>query len=95
MRDGTKNASTQDAIKNDVAQMESTGDDIAYHGKKRHCSIRREVGSSECGKEAAVDCKSEAELVDVADTLRRAISERMKVIRLPSQRRRHNCSLVN
>ena len=57
------------------------GDDIAYHGK-RHCTIRREVGSSE--KEAADDSKSEAELVDVADTLKRAISERMRVIRLPS-----------
>ena len=47
------------------------------------CNIRREVGSSECGKEAADDSKSEAELVDVADTLKRAISERMSVC-LPS-----------
>ena len=28
--------------------------------------IRRKVGSSECGKEAADDSKSEAQLVDVA-----------------------------
>ena len=32
--DDTNNASTQDAIKNDVAQMESTGDDIAHPGKR-------------------------------------------------------------
>ena len=88
VRDDTNNASTQDAIKNDVAQI-----DIAYPGK-RHCSIRREVGSSECEKEAAEDNKSEAELVDAADTLKRAISERMRVIRLPSHRRRHNYCFV-
>ena len=58
-------------------------------------SIRREVGSSECEKKAADDSKSEAELVDVADTLKRAISEQMRVIRLPSHRKRHSCSLVS
>ena len=88
MRDDKNNASTKEAIENDVAYMESTGDDIACPGK-RHCSIRREVGRSECEKEAADDSKSEAEVMDVADTLKRAISERMRVIRLPSRRRRH------
>ena len=58
------------------------------------CSARRSVGSSECEKQAADCSKSEAELVDVADTLKRAISERMGVIRLPSHRSRHNCSFV-
>ena len=43
---------------------------------KRHRIIRREVGSSECKEEAADYSKSEAELVEVADTLKRAISER-------------------
>ena len=52
------------------------------------------VGSSECEKEAADDSKSAAELVDVAYTLKRAISERMRVIRLPYHRRGHNCSFV-
>ena len=55
------------------------------------CSIRREAASSECEKETADDSKSEAELVDGADTLKSAISERMRVIRFPSRRRRHNC----
>ena len=70
------------------------GDDIAYPGK-RHCSIRREVASSECEKEAVDDSKSEAELVDVADTLKRATSERKRVIRLPSRRRRHGTAVVS
>ena len=56
--------------------------------------IRREVGSSGCEKGAADDSKSEAEMVDVADTLKRAISERMRVIRVPSLRRRPSCSFV-
>ena len=58
------------------------------------CSIGREVGSSECEKEAADDSKSEARLVEVADTLERAISERMRVIRILSHRRRHSSSFV-
>ena len=52
---------------------------LAFPGN-RHCSIRREVGSDECEKETVDDSKSEAALVDVADTLKRAISERMRVI---------------
>ena len=74
VRDGTSNAPTKEATENDVAQMESAGDDIAHHGI-RHCSIRREVV--------------------VADTLKRAISERMRVIRVPSCRRRDSCSFVS
>ena len=58
MRQDTNNVSTKEAIENGVAQMECTGDDIAYPGK-RHCGTRREVGS-ECEKEAADDSKSEA-----------------------------------
>ena len=46
--------------------MKSTGDDIALLGK-RHRIMRREVDSSEC-KEEAAKYKSEAELVEVADT---------------------------
>ena len=91
IRDDKNNASTKEAIENDVAQMESIGDDIAF-SVKRHCSIRRE--SSECEKETADDSKSEAEFVDVADTLKHAISERMRVIRLPIHRRRHSCSFL-
>ena len=49
MCDDPNNASTKGAVENDVAQMEGTGDDIAYSGK-RHCSIRREVGSCDCDK---------------------------------------------
>ena len=52
MIDDTNKAYRQDAIKSDIAQMESTDDDIAYLGK-RQCSIRRQVGSSDCEKEAA------------------------------------------
>ena len=77
VRDDTNNASMKEAIEHDVAQMESTGDDIAYPGR-RHCSIRHADGSNDCEKETADDSKSE----DVADTLERAISERMRVIRL-------------
>ena len=80
MRDDTNNAPTQDA------QMESTGSDIRREAGR---SIRSEVGSSECEKEAADGSKSEAKLVDVANTFKRAISERMRVIRVPSHRRRH------
>ena len=58
--------------------MGSLGDDIASLCR-RHCAIRHEVGRSDWEKEAADDSKCEAELVDVADTLKRAISERMKV----------------
>ena len=57
-----------------ASQMKSTGDDIALLGK-RHRIIRREVDSSECKEEAADYSKSEAELVEVADTLKRAIFE--------------------
>ena len=71
--DDDTNASMRKAIENDAAQMKSTGDDIALLGK-RHRIIRREVGSSEC-KEEAADCKSEAESVEVGDTLKRAIFE--------------------
>ena len=53
----------------------STGDDTALLGK-RHRIIRREVGSSECKEEAADYSKSEAELVEVEDTLESAIFER-------------------
>ena len=70
--DDDTNASMRKAIENDAAQMKSTGDDIALLGK-RHRTIRRKNDSSEC-KEVAADCrKSEAELVEVADTLKRAI----------------------
>ena len=72
--DDDTNASMRKAIENDAAQMKSTGDDIALLGK-RHRIIRREVDSSECKDEAADYSKSEAELVEVADTLRRAIFE--------------------
>ena len=81
--DSANSASTKEATENDVAQVESIDDDIASFCR-RHCTIEPEVGSSECGKEAADDSKSEAELVDVADALKRVISERMRVIRLPS-----------
>ena len=79
-------ASTKEAIENNAAQTENTGDDIAYPGRRQY-SGRRGSGSSECEKEAADDGKSEAELVEVADTVKRAISERMRVISLPSHRR--------
>ena len=72
--DDDTNASMRKAIENDAAQMKSTGDDIALLGK-RHRIIRREVDSSECKEEAADCSKSEAELVEVADTLKRAIFE--------------------
>ena len=75
---GRVSASTKEAIENDIAQVESMGDDIASLCRRR-CNIRREVGSSVCEKEAAGHSKSEAELVDVANTLQRAISERMRV----------------
>ena len=91
--DSANSASTKEATENDVAQVESIGDDIASLCR-RHCAIRHEVGNSECGKGVADESKSEAELVDVADALKRVISERMMVIRLPSHRRRHNCSFV-
>ena len=76
MTGADRTSSMLDAIENDAAQMD-----------KRHRIIRREVGSSECKEEAADYSKSEAELVEVADTLKRAISERMRVISLPSHRR--------
>ena len=91
--DSANSASTKEATENDVAQVESIDDDIASFCR-RHCTIEHEVGSSECGKGAADDSKSEAELVNVADTLKRAISERMRVIRFPSHRQRDNCSFV-
>ena len=52
------------------------------------------AAASECEKEATDDSKFDAQLVDVADTLKRAISERMRVTRLPSHRRRHNWRFV-
>ena len=73
--DDDTNASMRKAIENDAAQMRSTGDDIALLGK-RHRIIRRDVGSSEGKEEAADYSKSEAELVEVEDTLERAIFER-------------------
>ena len=82
-------ASTKEAIDNDAAQTENTGDDIAYPGRRQYSS-RRGSDSSECEKEAADDGKFEAQLVEVADTVKRAISElsvRMRVISLPSHRR--------
>ena len=72
--DDDTNASMRKAIENDAAQMKSTGDDIALLGK-RHCIIRRDVDSSECKEEATDYSKSEAELVELADTLKRAIFE--------------------
>ena len=72
--DSANSASKKKAIENDVAQVGSLGDDIASLCR-RHCAIRHEVGRSDCEKEAADDSKCEAELVDVADTLKRAISE--------------------
>ena len=45
------------------------------------------LAAASAGK-AADDSKSEAELVNVAGTLKRAISERMRVIRFPSHRQR-------
>ena len=77
--DSANSASTKEAIENDVAQAESVGGDVASFCR-RHCTIRREVGSNECEKcekEAAEKSKSEAELVDEVDTLKRAISEQM------------------
>ena len=70
--DDDTNTSMWRAIENDAAQMKCTGDDIALLGK-RHRIIRREVGSSECKEEAADNSKSEAELVDVADTVKRGL----------------------
>ena len=72
--DDDTNASMWKAIENDAAQMKSTGDDIAPLGKVYRI-IRREVGSSECEKGAADCSKSEAQLVDVADTVKRSIFE--------------------
>ena len=69
--DSANSASMKEAIENDVAQVESIDDDIPSFCR-RHCTIRHEVGGSEREKEAAEDSKSEAELVDVADTLKRA-----------------------
>ena len=45
---------------------------------KRHCTIRRDVGTSEREREVAGYIKSEVEFVDVVDTLKRAISELMR-----------------
>ena len=56
--DSANSASTKETIENDVAQVESFGDDIASLCR-RQCATRREVGSSERGS------TSEAELVDV------------------------------
>ena len=47
------------------------------------CSIRREVCSSEFENDTADDSMSEAELVDITDTLKRPISERLWVITSP------------
>ena len=74
MCDDDTNALMRKAIENDAAQMKSTGDNIALLDK-RHRIVRREVDSSECKEEAADYSKSEAELVEVADTLKRAIFE--------------------
>ena len=70
--DSANSAVTKKATENDVVQVESIHDHVASLCR-RYCTIRHEVGRNECGKE-----------VDDADTLKRAISERMRVIRLPS-----------
>ena len=67
--------SAKETIENDAAQVESSGADNG----KWNCSIKRRTGSSEKTvreKEATDYSKSEAELVKVADTVKRAISER-------------------
>ena len=72
--DDDTNALMRKAIENDAAHMKSTGDNIALLDK-RHRIVRREVDSSECKEEAADYSKSEAELVELAATLKRAIFE--------------------
>ena len=72
--DSANSASTKEVTENDAAQVESICDDIASF-RRRHCTIRREVGSSEYEKEATDNGKSKAGVVDVTDTLKRAISE--------------------
>ena len=52
---------------------------ISFLFCRRHCTIWREVVSSEEENEVARHIKSEAELVDVIDTLKRVSFERMRV----------------
>ena len=65
--DSAGSAFAKEAIVNDVAQVKIIGDDI-FSLCRRHCTIRRDVVTSEREKEVARYSKSEAELVDVVDT---------------------------
>ena len=91
MTGADKTSSMLDAIENDAAQVESSGADIASLVNGIAASIAELAAAKTVREEEATDySKSEAELVEVADTVNRAIfelSERMRVISLPSHRR--------
>ena len=91
MTGADKTSSMLDAIENDAAQVESSGADITSLANGIAASNAELAAAKTVREKEATDCsKSEAELVEVADTLKRAISElseRMRVISLPCHRR--------
>ena len=91
MTGADKTSSMLDAIENDAAQVESSGADITSSANGIAASDAELAAAKTVREKEATDhSKSEAELVEVADTLKRAISElseHMRVISLPSHRR--------
>ena len=91
MTGADKTSSMLDAIENDAAQVENSGADITSLANGIAASNAELAAAKTVREKEATDySKSEAELVEVADTLKRAISElseRMRVISLPSHRR--------
>ena len=87
MTGADKTSSMLDAIENDAAQVENSGADIA-------ASNAELAAAKTVREEEATDySKSKAELVEVADTLKRAISElseRMRGDQSPVSSKRHN-----
>ena len=67
-------ASAKEAIENDAAQVESSGAELANGIAASNAELAAAKTVRE--KEATDYSKSEAELVEVADTVKRAISER-------------------
>ena len=96
MTGANKTSSMLDAIENGAAQVESSGADITSSANGIAASDAELTAAKTVREKEATDySKSEAELVEVADTLKRAIcelSERMRVISLPSHRRDNFCS---
>ena len=91
MTGADKTSSMLDAIENDAAQVESSGADITSSANGIAASNAELAAAKTVRERQATDySKPEAELVEVADTLKRAISEpseRMRVISLLSHRR--------